>query len=240
VNAPTILLVGCLSFAAVAGLALPAPAAAQEAGSLDEELLRGLGGEPIDEIDRELFGRDREPFAPDAVIDRSERFREQLERELGAAAEKEDDNPLLDIARRMRGVQERIEREDSGEETQQLQSRIVADLDALIEQARKSARQSASAAGQQMTTRTPTGSSRPTPGGQQPSQRPAAESELRTEKDEEPVEGLRPDELGDLIKELWGELPQHAREQMHHAPVEDFLPKYRELIEEYFRRLSER
>ena len=41
------------------------------------------------------------------------------------------------------------------------------------------------------------------------------------------------------MKQLWGELPQRDREQMLQLPVEEFLPEYELLIEDYFRRLSE-
>jgi hypothetical protein len=41
------------------------------------------------------------------------------------------------------------------------------------------------------------------------------------------------------MKQLWGELPEHAREQMLQLPDEEFPPKYESLIEDYFRRLSE-
>ena len=41
------------------------------------------------------------------------------------------------------------------------------------------------------------------------------------------------------MKELWGALPERARQQMQQLPVEDFPPKYERLIEEYFRRLAE-
>ena len=46
-------------------------------------------------------------------------------------------------------------------------------------------------------------------------------------------------EMRTVLKQLWGELPQRQREQMLEPPVEEFLPKYEQQIEEYFRRLSE-
>jgi len=41
------------------------------------------------------------------------------------------------------------------------------------------------------------------------------------------------------MRRLWGELPQHAREQMLQSPAEEIPPKYERAIEEYFRRLAE-
>ena len=83
------------------------------------------------------------------------------------------------------------------------------------------------------------GSSQPqSQGGDQPSRQPAAESQLRTAYDGPPTGAMPSEALGALIKQLWGELPPQARQTMRNAPVEDVLPKYQELIEEYFRRLS--
>ena len=65
--------------------------------------------------------------------------KQQLKRELGAAAEKESDNPMLQIAREMVEAKQRIAKADSGAGTQQLQRQIVDDLDRLIQQARKKA-----------------------------------------------------------------------------------------------------
>jgi hypothetical protein len=47
------------------------------------------------------------------------------------------------------------------------------------------------------------------------------------------------EERKELLEGLWGELPPREREQMLQMPVEDFLPKYELLIQDYFRRLSE-
>ena len=46
------------------------------------------------------------------------------------------------------------------------------------------------------------------------------------------------EEMRSLMNNLWGELPPHVREQMLQTPVEEFIPKYQDLIEDYFRDLS--
>ncbi len=70
------------------------------------------------------------------------------------------------------------------------------------------------------------GSAKPTAG----SQRPNGDGKT-----------YKPDmqQMREVMKQLWGELPPHQREQMLQLPLEEFLPKYELLIEEYFRRLSE-
>ncbi len=42
-----------------------------------------------------------------------------------------------------------------------------------------------------------------------------------------------------MLKEAWGQLPPHAREQMLQSPPEQFLPKYELLIEKYYKRLAD-
>ena len=42
----------------------------------------------------------------------------------------------------------------------------------------------------------------------------------------------------ELMKEVWGRLPQRLREQMLESSSDEFLPQYREQIEKYFERLA--
>jgi hypothetical protein len=46
-------------------------------------------------------------------------------------------------------------------------------------------------------------------------------------------------EINDLVKELWGHLPERSREQMLQSFSDEFLPKYEREIEQYYLRLSE-
>lgn len=45
-------------------------------------------------------------------------------------------------------------------------------------------------------------------------------------------------EMTAVLKNVWGELPEHERQQMLELPVEEFLPKYQLQIESYYKRLS--
>jgi hypothetical protein len=47
------------------------------------------------------------------------------------------------------------------------------------------------------------------------------------------------EEVQATMKQLWGELPEQARERMLQSPVEQFPPKYETMIEDYYRRLAE-
>ena len=46
-------------------------------------------------------------------------------------------------------------------------------------------------------------------------------------------------DMDELVKNLWGHLPERSREQMMQSFSDEFLPKYELEIEEYYRRLSE-
>jgi hypothetical protein len=168
---------------------------------------------------------------------------EQLKRELGAAAEKEDDNPMLAIARQMRETQQRIAKADSGPGTQQLQRQIVDDLDRLIQQVRRSKGQCRSGTSQsQPSSRSqtpgPQRNAAGPPNGQQETKHPAT---TKSPQAVGPKTTRKPDLAGTqaIIKRLWGVLPEREREQMLQSPPEEFPPEYELLIEDYFRRLSE-
>ena len=218
----------------------------QPPSPLDEELLESLGSDPLDPVD----GKPVESGPPspaeegDASRGEEEEWQQRLRRELGAAAESEEDNPLLEIARMMRQAEGRLDRHDAGSATQGLQRRIVADLNKLIEEARKAAKKSGApaSAAQRVASRAPVGqppNRGAQPQGGQPSDKPAAQSNQRPRAAGEQPGQADLERVRAIIKDLWGELPERQREQMLESPPEEFLPKYELLIEEYFRRLSE-
>ena len=219
---------------------IPVMAQSQQPRSLDGELLKNLKTQSKSDIEGEIFG-------PDGKKDKLQTgagqggpdLNQRLQRELGAAAEKENDNPLLNIAQNMFQVRQRVAQSDAGPATLNLQKQIVADLDLLIDQARKSAGQcSSSSSNPQQSAQNPSGS-RPKPGAkaaQKPGNKPAVASSTRS-PDGQPHK-LDMEEMRSLINNLWGELPPHVREQMLQTPMEDFIPKYQDLIEDYFRDLS--
>jgi hypothetical protein len=218
----------------------PVMAQSQQRRSLDGELLKNLKDQSKKDIEREVYGPGEkngnlQTRAGQGGADLNER----LQRELGAAAEKENDDPLLSIAQTMLQVRQRMAKSDAGPATLNLQKQIVADLDLLINQAKKSAGQcSSSSSNPRQSAQNPTGS-HPKPGtkaGQKPGNKPAAAGSPRSPDGQ----SHKPDmeEMRAMMNNLWGELPSHVREQMLQTPVEEFIPKYQDLIEDYFRDLS--
>lgn len=213
---------------------LPLPAAPQPPGEQQaaEAELMGLG--------KQLSGW--QPSGRPAQQSEIDELEQRLRRELGEAAISEEQQPLIEIARQMRMVEERIGQYDSGSTTQGMQQQIVADLERLIIAARRASQQDGPAAGQPQPVAGHTPLSQPNapqPAGQQPGQSPGTISAPRQGETEPGSSGPETAQLRELAKALWGELPPHAREQMLETFDEAFVPKYRLLIEQYFRRLAQ-
>jgi hypothetical protein len=183
-------------------------------GDLDDELLKGLG----DGEDIELGGKPGQPA------------------EAGKSA-----NPLVDLGRQMHEVESRIAQAKSDDETQKLQERIASELQKLIKQLqrRKKSSSSSSSSSKDQQTAEREKVEQPTTGGagqQAAADSPAKEStETLKERKTEKAETAQLDEA---LKDIWGQLPEHLREQMEQYATEELLPKYELQIEEYFRALA--
>lgn len=205
-----------------------------------------------DDLDRELLQDlpgSTKPAGPDSntkkpsgqpATKRSELDRQLLDQlqegeDLGEKAQ----DPLLLISRRMRKVETRISQQDTAESTQRMQQQIVAELDEMIEQLKKQC-----AGGQ-----CDKSGGKPKPGSKPGSGKKAGAGENtgtnKPAKDSQERQGPTPETQAELAamrsahKELWGHLPPKLREQVQSALVEQFLPKYEQLIESYYKRLAE-
>lgn len=242
----------CTAMAAVTYAADPVPAVkpAPEADrSLDDALLKQLG----EGVDSDLLeGLEQPPAqkskrdqpAPDQAPPRagSDDLEERLRQELGGAAlPDETDNPLVRAGQRMRAAQERIAAARADTATQELQTEAVAAIDELLEQAKKKRGQKSSGKQPQQQSKR----SQPQQPQRQQQQAGASGSGNPQQASRDSTEELRPDRVeavdavlaGELMKDLWGHLPARVKEQMLQSSIEEFLPKYQALIEEYFKRL---
>ena len=231
-----ILLLIATGMLAMAGGPVPARPRAQPPRSLDDQLPEDLDADPLDELDRELFGPGDRPVKPgDPPGEGPEDPGARLQRELGAAGVAEDDNLLLGVTRQMREVEGRMARNDSGLVTQGRQQQIVADLERLIEQARKSCQGGKPGS-------KPKGASSGQPKQGPPGKKPGATPGVAPVQKTGNGENGQPDrqEMRTLMQQLWDvALPPQQRKQLLQSPFDEFLPKYERLIEQYFRRLSE-
>lgn len=162
----------------------------------------------------------------------------------------DQDDPLARVGRRMRSVEERLLRRAGGDETTDMQQQIVADLDELLKQMSRR-RSGGGKSNRPSPERQGSRRSRPEPGGEEPSEGGANRSGSGGQgaPGDSPAQDAtdalanraaeRPDPANrqELLKDLWGHLPERVREQMLQASMDEFLPKYQLLIEEYFKRL---
>ncbi len=212
------------------GAAGPVRADRQPVPAIDEELLKSLGADPLDEFDRELFAPgDRKRGDADSGAEPPQ-----------STGQADDELQLLDIARQMRAVEGLISRTESGPKTQDMQKEIVAELEELIKRACKKCRGGRPSQSQRkVAARQPVPQPKKKPGSKpgSPQPKPATQSNAKPGK----AEPQRPDmdEMRELIKAVWGELPETQRQQMLELIGEEFLPKYELLIQQYFKRLAE-
>jgi hypothetical protein len=144
----------------------------------------------------------------------------------------QSDNPLAALAERMRAVEARIANKDTSPETQKLQKQILAELAALMEQAKKQgggSKKPGNGPGK--------GSDQPGEGSGNPTAGPVRDSTNRIEQGTK--EATETADVKDLLRRMWGHLPDKVRDQMQASLSEQFLPKYERLIEEYYKRLAE-
>jgi hypothetical protein len=195
---------------------------------LDNELLEGAG---------DLKGGDKSrPAAP--LPEKPPAGSEAEGEDIGAPGHEED--PLVRISEAMRSAENLIPKQAKRTSAEQVQRRIVQDLAALIEQAEKQHAQQASSSKQSKSQKTAKRQmvQQPKSGRSgKDSNKPAKDSTDRLSK----ADAAQPDPQlrRDLLKDMWGHLPAHAREQMLQNAPEQFLPRYELMIERYYKRLAE-
>jgi hypothetical protein len=205
-------------------------------GALDDALLKDLDNDLLDGAGdlkkrpsaKPRQGADDRDRAPDENADTVD------DAELPA-----DADPLMRVSHAMRSAESLMPNVKQRESAEQVQRRIVDELTKLIDQAEKRSSQSSASQGkkQQKTgQRQLVQQPKPRKSGRD-SNKPAEDSSDRLGQAEE----ARPDpqSLKNLMKDAWGHLPQHAREQMQQNSPERFLPQYEILIERYYKRLAE-
>lgn len=225
-----------LGLASVAGAADKAPAK-----SLDDQLLDDLDTELLPATEKKpAVAKDDETQTPRA----SKRDDAGLDQKLLDEIEGEDielgpkTDPLTLIGRSMRKVESLIDKRDTSPRTQEMQKEIVRNLDLLLEQTKKQCQggqcKSPSSSSQQAGKSA--AGNKPAEGD--PSNKPARDSTERLAKAGK-TDAQDEEDLDELVKQVWGHLPEKIRGQMQNVGVEDFLPKYEKLIEDYYKRLAE-
>lgn len=162
----------------------------------------------------------------------------------GRADDDVSDNPFVRLSRKVRDAEVRLRGEDSGDQTQKLQRRIVDDLEQLIAQIERQ-QQSQSQSQSNKPQAPQPGEQKPgqpkqrqqQKGQSNPAEKPTDSGEqLADRKNEKPTTG----QIKNLMEKVWGELPERQRQDVMQSSFDDFPVKYQYVIEEYFKTLLKR
>jgi len=216
------------------------------AKSLDDQLLDDLDPDPLTDKDVATpAARDAksvgDTVAPTGKAPTDDSLDQELLKGLNDGedlGQPSEQNPLGRLNQQMREVESRIAGSRSDRDTQQLQAKILQDLDVLIKETQKQCQGGNCKPGQQTAgSRNAKQPGKSSGAGQQPAEGPAREStdKLRDKP------AARPDmaDMKEVLKGVWGQLPEHQREQMLQSYEEQFLPKYEQMIADYFRSIAE-
>lgn len=189
---------------------------------------------------------------------------DQLLQDLGLQSDAEEQNPLDDIIERMRNVQQRLRKTETDTETRTLQTRIVKDLDDLIEKL-KNQKPPPPQQNQNQKPPPPMGANPPdTPpraggqpkpqnsqkqqGGGEQQQKPEkstggkSPADKARESSNDPKQGRSAAEeeaRQRMAKDVWGHLPPALRQELLNVYSEKFLPKYDAMVRKYYEALAE-
>jgi hypothetical protein len=235
-----------LAALSIALLMLPSAASAAPASGSES-----LGGKLLDDLNPSLLGPPAaapsppvEPPPANAPPSGSS-FQKRIVPDLSDAMPGDDlSQPsggaaLEQIERQMGTARSLLHQAKAPDRAGEVQQQVVVNLDALIDQLSKQCQGGAcqsSGLSNLPSQRTQTSGAKPAakPGH---GSSPARDSTTRIGRNDP-----RGVDLGDreqLLKDYWGHLPPHAREQMLQSHSDEFLPQYELEIERYYQRLSE-
>lgn len=154
------------------------------------------------------------------------------------------EDPLARIGQQMRKVERLIEQQKAAQPSEALRQQIVQELAKLIDELEQQRRQQSGSAGKsskpqalatrEMVKQSKQSASKP---GNGDANQPARDSTDQLRRGE--VQRPDPEQMKGMMKDLWGQLPAHAREQMLQTSPEQFVPRYELQIEKYYKRLAE-
>lgn len=211
-------------------------------GLLDDSVLKEL----IDAAGKAKAGEGAPSDDQSGLLPDIDSLRRMLEPETQSPPAGEDlgqagESPLSRISDRMLHARELLASQSSSGETRAVQEEIVSELDKLIEQLNKQCQKcgggQCNKPGEQQTQR-----STPKPGRGEPAASAGTQSKPQPSRVTSGGGGeAQPGDLADrdVVKQLWGQLPDRLRQQLLQSTADEFLPKYREELEMYFRRLAE-
>lgn len=224
--------------------------------------------EPPSDKAKEGGVEDKQPSPPAKTEDPLDA---ELLKSLGGAGESEDEAGIDQLERAinaMREIQQRMEAEDTGKETVELQRGVLRDLTRLIEEAQKQLQNPQDSQSEQQKdkdkeknkksagkrklkswTKVQQGSQAPKNAGKSPQELEQAEEQARqnaqAQDSSEKVDPKKAAEVEaarqrQLVKDVWGHLPPALREELLNVYSEKYLPRYEDLVRRYYEALAEK
>ncbi len=147
---------------------------------------------------------------------------------------KKEERDLNNIARMMENIERRLGLARGGEKTQELQKKVIFRLDELIKEKENQQKQGGGGGQGKNGGNCPEGGQAQKPGGGQ-GPNPMQDSNIATN-------GGKGEVTEKKIQEYaanWGNMPEHKRKEALQEMTRDLPPRYREVIEAYFKSLSE-
>lgn len=124
-------------------------------------------------------------------------------------------------------------------DARQVQQQVVAQLDELINQLCKQCQGGGNPSGQPKPQQSQRSQPKPGAIAKQPGVGAAPASDMTDPLNRTAAQPVDLADREELIKKLWGQLPQRSREQALQTFSTEFLPKYELELEKYYRRLAE-
>jgi hypothetical protein len=203
------------------------------AKGLDDQLLRDLdgaeaktAGEPDPLADRQ----EPSPSGDGPQVKPVDPFAQGDELQSGPAGE-----VFRAIEKRMLNVQQRLSEMDTSSATQEIQRRIVVELDAVIQQLQQQM-ESQNSRSRQTDASSQQGQPTGKDGGETGDRRLPGTSEQTPADSGELAET---EAMRQALDRFWGHLPERVRQQVQNLNSVEFLPEYQKLIEDYYRRMAE-
>jgi hypothetical protein len=159
------------------------------------------------------------------------------------------------LSRNLKTAEDRLDKKDPGEPTQQAQREIVKDLEELIELNKRQQQQQQ----QQSSSSSSSSSSQQEQQRRRQQRRQARLNRMRQNRSlaqrleqTDPANDLRANNgrggvskedmnrIADLYKDVWGHLPETLRQEMNQYSREQFMAKYNELLKQYYATIAEK
>jgi hypothetical protein len=213
---------------------------AREADSLDQQLLDSLEGDLLKGLPKLPEPSPPQASPRDDRADPAGGGDQSLRQTSGEDLGQETDDPLQSIGRRMRRAEDLLAQRETAESTQALQREILDDLQRMIERLQQQCQ-----GGQNSNSPSPAGKPSQKPG--QANRQGSGENSGTNKPSPDSTErvgaanrdGAEWERMQRALKQVWGHLPERVRQQMQSGMGEEFLPKYEDLIGQYYLRLAE-